>query len=336
MASVSAFCTVKSTLCRMVSSPLASATRLLRPATTMAAWPDALAGTVPRSDMDGESGMKLLDALGNSGMVFLKKLRQVLWLPVAALFLFSAAASAYSAPKTVLVLGDSLSAEYGLARGAGWVALLEQKLQAQKIDARIVNASVSGETTSGGRTRLPALLSKHQPSIVVIELGANDGLRGLPVAAAEANLRAMVKQSREAGAQVLLVGMRMPPNYGRDYADKFFAMFARFQQAQGQLSGALSRLIAVSENYPQLKADAGFRDLQAQLEGTENRIAVARNRYIKSVQDYNVTVRSFPTNLVAMMFGHDVKPNFSVENEKAISTPPAVNFDAPPKPQPGQ
>jgi len=176
--------------------------------------------------MDGESGMKLLDALGNSGMVFLKKLRQVLWLPMVALVLFSAAASAYSAPKTVLVLGDSLSAEYGLARGAGWVSLLEQRLRAQKIDARIVNASVSGETTSGGRTRLPALLSKHQPSIVVIELGANDGLRGLPVAAAEANLRAMVKQARDAGAQVLLVGMRMPPNYGRDYADKFFAMFS--------------------------------------------------------------------------------------------------------------
>jgi acyl-CoA thioesterase-1 len=174
--------------------------------------------------MDGESGMKLLDALGNSGMVFLKKLRQVL-LPVVALLLFSAAASAYSAPKTVLVLGDSLSAEYGLARGAGWVALLEQKLRAQQIDARIVNASVSGETTSGGRTRLPALLSKHKPAIVVIELGANDGLRGLPVAAAEANLRAMVTQARGVGAQVLLVGMRMPPNYGRDYADKFFAMF---------------------------------------------------------------------------------------------------------------
>ncbi|KQW93626.1 hypothetical protein ASC94_13545 [Massilia sp. Root418] len=114
------------------------------------------------------------------------------------------------------------------------------------------------------------------------------------------------------------------------------AALARFQEAQGQLSGALSRLIAVSENYPQLKADAGFRDLQAQLEGTENRIAVARNRYIKSVQDYNVTVRSFPTNLVAKMFGHDVKPNFSVENEKAISTPPAVNFDPAPKPQPGK
>jgi LemA protein len=114
------------------------------------------------------------------------------------------------------------------------------------------------------------------------------------------------------------------------------AALARFQAAQGQLSSALSRLIAVSENYPQLKADAGFRDLQAQLEGTENRIAVARNRYIKSVQDYNVTVRSFPTNLVAKMFGHGVKANFSVENEKSISVPPAVNFDAPPKPQAGK
>ncbi len=105
--------------------------------------------------------------------------------------------------------------------------------------------------------------------------------------------------------------------------------FARFQSAQGQLSGALSRLLAVSENYPQLKADAGFRDLQAQLEGTENRITVARNRYIKAVQDYNVTVRSFPTNLTAMVFGFAVKPNFTVDNEKAISTAPAVDFGAP-------
>ncbi len=102
--------------------------------------------------------------------------------------------------------------------------------------------------------------------------------------------------------------------------------FARFQSAQGQLSGALSRLLAVAENYPQLKADAGFRDLQAQLEGTENRITVARNRYIKAVQDYNVTVRSFPTNLTAMVFGFAVKPNFTVENEKAISTAPSVDF----------
>jgi len=102
--------------------------------------------------------------------------------------------------------------------------------------------------------------------------------------------------------------------------------FARFQSAQGQLSGALSRLLAVSENYPQLKADAGFRDLQAQLEGTENRITVARNRYIKAVQEYNVTVRSFPTNLTAMLFGMQVKPNFTIDNERAISTAPAVDF----------
>lgn len=107
---------------------------------------------------------------------------------------------------------------------------------------------------------------------------------------------------------------------------------ARFQAAQGQLSGALSRLLAVSENYPQLKADAGFRDLQAQLEGTENRITVARNRYIKAVQDYNVTVRSFPTNLTAMAFGYAVKPNFTVENERAISVAPTVDFSAPATP----
>ena len=137
----------------------------------------------------------------------------------------SAAANAYSASKTVLVVGDSLSAEYGISRGSGWVALLDQRLKERKIAASIVNASVSGETTSGGRSRLPALLSKHKPDIVIIELGANDGLRGLPVTSAEANLRSMVDDSRKAGARVLLVGMRMPPNYGRGYADKFFAMY---------------------------------------------------------------------------------------------------------------
>ena len=139
--------------------------------------------------------------------------------------MLAASASAYSAPKTVLVLGDSLSAEYGLTRGAGWVALLEQKLKAEKIDARIVNASISGETTSGGRVRLPALLNQHKPQIVVIELGANDGLRGLPVAAAEANLRQMVTLSRKQDAKVMLIGMRMPPNYGRAYTERFFGMY---------------------------------------------------------------------------------------------------------------
>src|SRR5450830_1542357 len=147
-----------------------------------------------------------------------------------ALALLTIGANAYSAPKTLLVVGDSLSAEYGLARGSGWVALLEKKLQASSSDVRIVNASVSGETTSGGRTRLPALLTRHKPDIVVIELGANDGLRGLPVAAADANLRAMVAAARKADARVLLVGMRIPPNYGRDYSEKFFAMFGRISR----------------------------------------------------------------------------------------------------------
>lgn len=102
--------------------------------------------------------------------------------------------------------------------------------------------------------------------------------------------------------------------------------FQRFQQAQSQLGGALSRLLAVSENYPQLKSDQNFRDLQAQLEGTENRISVARNRYIKAVQDYNITVRSFPNNLTAGMFHYAVKPNFTVDNEKTISNAPTVKF----------
>ena len=143
------------------------------------------------------------------------------------ILLMLSATVAHSAPKTVLVLGDSLSAEYGLARGAGWVALMENRLKSDKVDSTIVNASISGETTSGGRTRLPALLTQHKPALVVIELGANDGLRGLPVPAAEANLRAMVTMAQKADARVMLVGMRMPPNYGRAYTDSFFSMYKK-------------------------------------------------------------------------------------------------------------
>jgi LemA protein len=106
--------------------------------------------------------------------------------------------------------------------------------------------------------------------------------------------------------------------------------FAKFQKAQGELGGALSRLLVVAENYPNLKADANFRDLQAQVEGTENRITVARNRYIKSVQEYNISVRTFPNNLTAMVMGWKTKANFTVEDEKAISAPPAIKFNAPP------
>ena len=109
------------------------------------------------------------------------------------------------------------------------------------------------------------------------------------------------------------------------------AAFAKFMQAQSQMSSALSRLLVVAENYPNLKADGAFRDLQAQLEGTENRITVARNRYIKAVQEYNTTVRSFPSNLTAMAFGYTTKPSFEVQDEKAISTAPKVDFAAPQK-----
>jgi LemA protein len=112
--------------------------------------------------------------------------------------------------------------------------------------------------------------------------------------------------------------------------------FRRFQDAQASLSGALSRLIAVSENYPQIKSDTAFRDLMAQLEGTENRIAVARNRYIRSVQEYNTMIRQFPVNLTAMVFHYEPKPNFTVEDEKAVSRPPTVDFGAPGKSAPAK
>ncbi|MDH5177481.1 MAG: LemA family protein [Gammaproteobacteria bacterium] len=112
------------------------------------------------------------------------------------------------------------------------------------------------------------------------------------------------------------------------------ASLQQFQAAQGELSSALSRLMVVVEKYPELKSDQNFRDLQAQLEGTENRITVARNRYIQAVQDYNVTIRKFPVNLTAMIFGYKVKPNFTVENEAAIAKPPTVDFSAAPAPAP--
>lgn len=149
---------------------------------------------------------------------------------MAALSLVFVSTFAYSASKTLLVLGDSLSAEYGLARGSGWVSLLEQRIRDEKLAVSVVNASISGETTSGGRARLPALLEKHKPDLVIIELGGNDGLRGLPVASAEANLRAMIKASQDINAKVLLAGMQIPPNYGREYTQQFFGMYRKLAQ----------------------------------------------------------------------------------------------------------
>ena len=127
---------------------------------------------------------------------------------------------------SLLVLGDSLSAEYGLRRGTGWVALLEQKLQAEKIRGGVVNASISGDTSSGGRARLPALLAQHRPTLVVIELGGNDALRGLPLDMTRDNLLAMTRLAQQSGAKVLLLGMQVPPNYGRDYTQRFARMYA--------------------------------------------------------------------------------------------------------------
>ncbi|MFT6591063.1 MAG: acyl-CoA thioesterase-1 [Rhodoferax sp.] len=141
------------------------------------------------------------------------------------------AVSLASASPIILVLGDSLSAEYGLPRGSGWVALLEKRLQAEKITATVVNASISGDTTAGGRSRLAALLTQHQPTHVIIELGANDALRGLSLQLTEDNLQQMTQTAQKAGAKVLLLGMQVPPNYGQDYGSRFAALFGDVAKA---------------------------------------------------------------------------------------------------------
>ena len=150
-------------------------------------------------------------------------------LPVAV----AAAGSKQLHGPTILVLGDSLSAEYGLARGSGWVALLAARLAQRRIAATVINASISGDTTSGGLSRLPALLKQHRPDIVILELGGNDALRGLPLAMTRANLDAMARDAKAAGAKVLIAGMELPPNYGRKYGDEFAALFAQVAKDEG-------------------------------------------------------------------------------------------------------
>ncbi len=163
--------------------------------------------------MNGQMGRRDCIAAGLAGLAAL-----------AALGVSRPALAAGREP-VILILGDSLSAEYGLARGSGWVALLEQQLARERIAAAVVNASVSGDTTSGGRARLAALLRTHRPTHVVIELGGNDALRGLPLKNTEDNLAAMAQQARAAGARVLLLGMQVPPNYGGDYGRRFAQAF---------------------------------------------------------------------------------------------------------------
>jgi acyl-CoA thioesterase I len=183
------------------------------------------------SDMDDAVRELLLDA---------GRRRALMHFTVLALALRSGTAPAAtavgansSARRLILVVGDSLSAEYGLARGSGWVALLEQRLVREGVAATVVNASISGDTTSGGRSRLAALLKLHQPTHVVLELGANDALRGLPLAMTRDNLVQMTSAARQAGAKVLVVGMQVPPNYGRQYGDDFARLFADVARTEG-------------------------------------------------------------------------------------------------------
>lgn len=145
-----------------------------------------------------------------------------LGLPATAL---AAKSTKGAEPQKVLVVGDSLSAEYGLARGSGWVALMQKRMAEENITATVINASISGDTTSGGRARLAPLLAQHRPDVVVIELGGNDALRGLPLQGTVDNLTAMVKAAQAIRAKVLLVGIQVPPNYGGDYMQKFSGVF---------------------------------------------------------------------------------------------------------------
>ena len=144
--------------------------------------------------------------------------------------LLAAPARAAAGAPVILVFGDSLSAEYGLARGTGWPALLEVRLKEKRLDYRVVNASISGETTSGGASRIDLALKQHKPAIIIIELGGNDGLRGLALDATRANFTRMIESSKQAGAKVLLAGMQLPPNYGRSYTEGFRTLYADLAQ----------------------------------------------------------------------------------------------------------
>lgn len=154
-----------------------------------------------------------------------------MWLRFLLLLILIAVAPAHAA-RTILVFGDSLSAGYGLPTGSGWVSLLDQRLKRDRLDYAVVNASISGETTLGGRNRIAAALAEHQPAVVIVQLGGNDGLRGNSIEETRRNLIAIVETSRKAGAKVLLVGMRIPPNYGAVYTRRFEALYAEVARQQ--------------------------------------------------------------------------------------------------------
>jgi len=157
-------------------------------------------------------------------------------------------------PPLILVLGDSLSAGYGLDREQGWVFLLQQRLRERGLPQRLINASISGETTSGGRTRLPSLLAQHQPDLLIIGLGANDGLRGLSFGVIRNNLKEMIRAGRASGSQVLLMGLRLPPNYGAAYTDGFQAVFQQIAQEEG-VALVADLLTGVADDRDLMQAD---------------------------------------------------------------------------------
>ncbi len=154
-----------------------------------------------------------------------------MWLRILLLLVLTAVAPAHAA-RTILVFGDSLSAGYGLPSGSGWVNLLEQRLKRDRLDYAVINASISGETTLGGRNRIATALAEHDPAVVIVQLGANDGLRGNSIEETRRNLIAIVEASRVSGAKVLLVGIRIPPNYGKVYTRRFEALFAEVARQQ--------------------------------------------------------------------------------------------------------
>lgn len=167
----------------------------------------------------------------------------------------SGAAVAAAKARKILVVGDSLSAEYGLVRGSGWVALLEQRLAQDHIPASVVNASISGDTTSGGLARLPALLRQHRPDLVLLELGGNDALRGLPIEMTRSNLAEMTRLAKAAKARVVILGMQLPPNYGRAYGERFSGLFAEVAKAEN--AGLVPFMLKGVADGP--KADAMFQ-----------------------------------------------------------------------------
>jgi acyl-CoA thioesterase I len=243
MAAVSRGASAKSISCKMFNVPVESVTDLKTCATETIEELADTTGVSLATDTAGSnmSALSKISELVDSDFSKLgRRLNNALVKPLAALLLGSllaspglaqAPANAASA-NTILIVGDSLSAEYGLKRGTGWVPLLEKQISAEKKNAKVVNASISGDTTSGGRSRLPALLAQHKPGTVVIELGGNDALRGLPLDMTEKNLTAMTQAAKKGGAKVLLLGMQVPPNYGGNYGATFSGLFTKVAKAE--------------------------------------------------------------------------------------------------------